>query len=92
MAKRDELGFNILILGLICTASAYAFLFILGNYTDFCIVDGILDSINKTKLQDCISKNSNFIMITYYIGFAGIILLAIASVLFSKLSFKKSIR
>lgn len=92
MTKRDEIGFNILIIGLILSVSAYAFSFILAQSTDFCIVDGILDSINKTKLQNCISKTSNFNITTYYIGFAGIVLLAIASVLLSKLPLKKSSR
>ena len=92
MAKREETGFLMLMLGLMLTIGAYGFSFIQSQTTDFCIVDGILDSINKTKLQNCISKNLNFNMITYYIGFVGIILLVIASVLFSKLSFKKLTR
>jgi len=90
LAKRVEIGFSVLILGLILTVSAYAFSFILTNYTDYCIVDGILDSINETKLENCISENSDWKMLTYYIGFVGIILLAIAAVLFAKISFKKS--
>lgn len=87
---REELGFLMLIFGLIFTVSAYGFSFILTTTTDYCIVDGILDSINKTKLQDCISKSSNFNMLTYYIGFAGIILLTISSFLLSSVTFKKS--
>ncbi len=79
-----------LMIGLILTVSAYGFSFILTTTTDYCIVDGILDSLNKTKLQNCISKYSDFNMLTYYIGFAGIILLAVASYLFSPLTFKKS--
>jgi len=90
LAKRAEIGFSVLMLGLIFTVSAYAFSFMLTNYTDYCIVDGILDSINQTKLENCISKNSDWVMSTYYIGFVGIILLAIAAVLFAKISFKKS--
>ncbi len=87
--RRGELGFFMLMIGLILTVSAYGFSFILTT-TDYCIVDGILDSLNKTKLQNCISKSSDFNMLTYYIGFAGIILLAVASYLFSPLTFKKS--
>jgi len=88
--RREELGFFMLIIGLIFTVSAYGFSFILTSTTDYCIVDGILDSLNKTKLQNCISKSSDFNMLTYYIGFTGIVLLGIASYLFSPLTFKKS--
>ena len=87
---REELGFLMLIYGLIFTISAYGFSFILTTTTDYCIVDGILDSINKTKLQECISKNSNFNMLIYHIGFAGVILLTISSFLLSSVTFKKS--
>lgn len=90
MVNRDEFGFQLLILGLILTVSAYGFSFILTTTTDYCIVDGIRDNLNMTKLENCISKTSNFNMITYYIGFAGILLLAASSTLFSKLIFKKS--
>lgn len=89
MAKRDEIGFFTLIIGLMLTVSAYGFSFILTQSTNFCIVDGVLDSINKTKLENCITKTSEHNLLTYYIGFASIILLAISSVLFSKISFKK---
>ncbi len=90
MALRDEAGFLLLMLGLMLTVGAYGFSFILSQSTDFCIVDGVLDSINKTKLEKCISNTLDFNVITYYIGFAGIIVLAIATVLFSNVSFKKS--
>ncbi len=89
MAKRDEIGFPLLILGLILTVSAYGFSFILNNYTHFCIVDGILDSINEEKLQNCISNTSSNEMTVYYIGFAGILCLASSSALLSKISFRK---
>ncbi len=89
MVNRDELGFQFLIVGLILTVSAYGFSFILTTTTDYCIVDGIRDSLNMTKLENCITKTSNLNMSTYYAGFTGIILLAISSVLFSKVSFKK---
>jgi hypothetical protein len=92
MVKRDEIGFYILIGGLVLSVSAYVFSFMLAKYTDICIVDGILDSINKLKLENCIAKNMNFDMLVFYIGFAGIILLVIATISFSKLSFKKPSR
>ena len=90
MVNRDELGFQFLIIGLILTVSAYGFSFILTTTADYCIVDGIRDSLNMTKLENCITRTSDFNMITYYVGFIGIILLAGSSVLFSKISFKKS--
>ena len=52
-------------------------------------MDGILDSINKTKLQNCVSKNLDFELLVFYFGFSGIVLLAIATAFFSKLTFKK---
>jgi len=75
-------------IGLMLSISAYGFSFILTQSTDFCIVDGVLDSINKTKLQDCISRTSNHSMTTYYVGFVGIIMLAVSTILLSPLSFK----
>lgn len=89
MVNRDELGFQFLIIGLILTVSAYGFSFILTTTTDFCIVDGIRDSLNMTKLENCITKTSDFSIATYYVGFAGIVILATSSVLLSKLPFKK---
>ncbi|MCE9651708.1 MAG: hypothetical protein K8Q89_01400 [Nitrosarchaeum sp.] len=82
--------------------SAYGFSFILTTTTDFCIVDGIndlvnmikhswiSDSLNTTKIENCITKTSDFNMATYYVGFAGIVILAISSFLLSKLSFRTS--
>lgn len=89
MVKRDEIGFQLLIIGLMLTVSAYGFSFMLNNHTDFCIVDGILDSINKEKLENCISKNSSLQMTVYYIGFVGILCLASSSAFLSKFSFRK---
>lgn len=87
MVNRDEAGFQFLIIGLILTVSAYGFSFILTTTTDYCIVDGIRDSLNIKKLENCLTTDFN--MITYYVGFVGIILLAVSSVSFSKVSFKK---
>lgn len=90
MVRRDEVGFQFLIIGLMLTVSAYGFSFILTTSTDFCIVNGIRDLPDMTKLEGCITKTSDSSIMTYYIGFAGIILLAISSFLLSNLSFKKS--
>ncbi len=68
--RREELGFFMLMIGLIFTVSAYGFSFILTTTTDFCIVneirnllntvkiDGIIDSLNTKQLEDGIAKNS----------------------------------
>jgi len=90
MVRRDEIGFQFLIIGLMLTVSAYGFSFILTTSTDSCIVNGIRDLPNMTKLDDCITKTSDSSIMTYYIGFAGIILLAISSFLLSNLPFRKS--
>lgn len=80
MVHRDEVGFQLLIIGLILTVSAYGFSFMLTTTTDFCIVDGIRDSVNITKLENCITKTSDFNIITYYVEY-----------ILSKISVAKSI-
>ncbi len=97
--RREEWGFTTLMIGLILTVSAYGFSFILTSHTDFCIQnevsdlviaiksENVTDSLNAVEIENC-SKNSDYNMVTYYIGFTGIISLAISSYLMSSLSFR----
>lgn len=99
--RRHELGFTILMIGLICTVTAYGFSFILSTTTDMCIVNetkilintmntnATNDSLDTSKIDNCVNKNDLNID-TYYIGFAGILLLAFATFLLSPLPFRRS--